>query len=51
MDEAKVKLMACMNWIEFEMRLIFFPIPSHLIIYGSQEVEFHLLWAPQWKSA
>ena len=40
MDEAKVKLIACMNWIEIEMRFVFFPIPSHLIIDGSQEVEF-----------
>ena len=35
MDEAKVKLIACMNWIEIETRF-----PSHLITYSSQEVEF-----------
>ena len=40
MDEAKVKLIACMNWIEIETRFVFFPIPSHFIICGSQEVEF-----------
>ena len=28
MDEAKVKLIACMNWIEIETRFIFSPIPS-----------------------
>ena len=42
MDEPKVKLIACtMNWIEIDTRFVFFPISSHLIIYGSQEVEFH----------
>ena len=41
MDEAKVKLIACMNWIEIETQFVFFPIPSHVIIYGSQKVEFH----------
>ena len=35
MDGAKVKLIACMNWIEIETWFIFFPIPSHFIIYGS----------------
>ena len=40
MDEAKVKLITCMNWIEIETQFVFFPIPSHVIIYGSQEVEF-----------
>ena len=40
MDEAKVKLIACMNWIEIERHFVFFLIPSHLITYGSQEVEF-----------
>ena len=36
MDEAKAKLIACMN----QTRFVFFPIPSHLIIYGSQELKF-----------
>ena len=41
MDEAKVKLITCMNSIEIETQFVSFLIPSHLIIYGSQEVEFH----------
>ena len=38
MDEAKVKLIACMNWIEIETRFVFFPDPKPLD-YGLQEVE------------
>ena len=40
MYEAKVRLIACMNWIEIETWFIFSPIPSDWIIYSSQEVEF-----------
>ena len=40
MDEAKVKLIACMNWIEIETRFVFFPDPKPLNYLRLAIVEF-----------
>ena len=36
MDEAKVKLIACMNWIEIETRFVFFPIQYVVFLIAYQ---------------
>ena len=36
MDEAKVKLIVCMNWIEIETRFVFFPIQYVVFLIAYQ---------------
>ena len=51
MDETKVKLIACMNWIEIETRFVFFPDPKPLNYLRLAISRIPLLWAPRWKSS
>ena len=36
MDEAKAKLIVCMNWIEIETRFVFFPIQYVVFLIAYQ---------------